>query len=144
MCVCVCFCFFWDIMCVVWLSRFLVSKLTNCRPFRLPTGVALVLHRTWRNHQEAVRNRPTSQSAPCKVVLECVRNRSPPPPEGTPLQEWPTGLGQPSDPPPEVDEMGMEDQQRPQAGVDGNPPWRARERTLIKAMENVKTPGGNQ
>ena len=38
---------------------------------------------------EAVRNRPSPQSAPYKAVPECVRNRAPPP-EGTPLQLRPT------------------------------------------------------
>ena len=42
-----------------------------------------------------VRNRPTPQSAPYKSVRECVSNRAPPPPEGTPLQERPTWLGPP-------------------------------------------------
>ena len=51
---------------------------------------------------EAVRNRPTPQSAPYKAVLECVRNTGLLSPEATPLQERPTWLGPPSTPPPEV------------------------------------------
>ena len=49
---------------------------------------------------EAVRNRPMPQSAPFKAVLECVRSRAPPPPEGTPLRERPTWPVPPSAPPP--------------------------------------------
>ena len=51
---------------------------------------------------EAVRNRPTPQSAQYKAVLECVRNTGLLLPKATPLQVRPTWLAPPSTPPPEV------------------------------------------
>ena len=85
---------------------------------------------------EAVRKRPTPQSAPCKAVPERAKNRAPPQPEGTRLEELPTWPGPPSDAPREVDEMGMEDQQHRQDGIDANPPWNAR--SLPKWRESLK------
>ena len=58
-----------------------------------------------------------------KAVFECFRNKAPPPPKGTPLQQTATWLGPPSNPP---------------LGADANPPWQwcARERALIQAVED--------
>ena len=72
---------------------------------------------------DSVRNKSTPQNAPYKVVLS-VRNRTPPPPEGTPVQERPTWLGPQSASPPGVEE---EDLQRRKDGIDANRPWNARE-----------------
>ena len=54
---------------------------------------------------EAVKSRPMPQSALFKAVLESVRNRAPPPPEGTSLQQTATWLRPRKDPPVEVNEM---------------------------------------
>ena len=65
-------------------------------------------------------------AANCAVQgsAECVRNRAPPPPEGTLLQERPTWPGPPSASPPGVEQ---EDLQRRKDGIDANRPWNARE-----------------
>ena len=55
--------------------------------------------------RKAIRSRPTPQSALFKAVPESVRNRAPPSPGGTPLQQTATWPSPPSVPPPEVDEM---------------------------------------
>ena len=84
---------------------------------------------------EAVRNKPTRQSAPLKAVPEHVRNLAPPAPGGPPPQARETWPGPPSAPPPELDDKGS---QRWQIGVDVNHPWRwsARDRTLINTLES--------
>ena len=64
-----------------------------------------------------------------------MRSRAPPPPEGTLLQRTATWPGPPADPPAEENEMEVEDHRRQQDGTDANPPWNARERTLIAKME---------
>ena len=77
----------------LWLRLFLLL-LTDRRPFRFPEDV---------------------DAANCAVQgsAECVRNRAPPPPEGTLLQERPTWPGPPSASPPGVEE---EDVQRRKDG----------------------------
>ena len=86
---------------------------------------------------------------PVEGVLECLRNRAPNGPstllslpsllpffpKGTPLQHTATWPGPPSDPPPEFTEA---EPQRWHIGADANPPWQwcARERVLIKSMED--------
>ena len=62
-----------------------------------------------------------------------VRNRAPPPPQGTPLQERPTWLGPPSAPPPEKEE---EDQQRRQDR------WDRRERAMECTRKNAHQGSG--
>ena len=62
---------------------------------------------------EAVRNRPTPQSALFEAVPRWVRSRAPPPPEGTPLQHTATWPGPPTDPPAEVEEMEVKDANPP-------------------------------
>ena len=76
---------------------------------------------------EAVRNRPTTQSALFKAVPEWVRSRAPPPPEGTPLQQTATWPSPPTDLPGEQEETEVED---------ANNPRNARERALIEKMES--------
>ena len=76
---------------------------------------------------ESVRRRPTPQSSQYRAVPEGMRSRAPPPPEGTPLSQTATWPGPPADPPADVNEMDVEDQQRRQDGIDANPPWNARE-----------------
>ena len=63
---------------------------------------------------EAVRNRPTTQSALFKAVPEWVRSRA----------TWPSP---PTDLPDEQEETEVDD---------ANPPWNARERALIEKMES--------
>ena len=53
-------------------------------------------------------------------------NKAPPAPEGAPLQQTATWPGPPKDPPAEVEEMEV---------ADVDPPWNARERTVIVQME---------
>ena len=80
---------------------------------------------------EAIRIRPTLQSALFNTVLESARNRAPRLPELTPLQPtetWPGRLGLPSYPPPELAEI------EPQRWLqDTSQP--VEERRLLEAME---------
>ena len=62
-----------------------------------------------------------------------MRNRPPPPPEGTPLQETPTWPGPPSAPPPQKEE---EDQQRRQDR------WDRRERAMECTSKNAHQGNG--
>ena len=55
-----------------------------------------------------------------------MRSKAPPAPEGTPLHQTATWPGPLKDPPAEVEEMEV---------ADANPPWNARERTVITKME---------
>ena len=65
-----------------------------------------------------------------KAVPEGVRSRAPPPPEATPLRPmWP---GPPKEPPAVVNEMQVADA-KPDLDFDA---WNARERVIIRAMEN--------
>ena len=68
-----------------------------------------------------------AKTTPVRAVPERVRSGAPPPPEGTPLQQTAPWPGPPKDPPVEVDEMEVRH---------ANPPWSAREGTLIENMES--------
>ena len=70
-----------------------------------------------------------------KAVPECLRNRAPPPPKGTPLQQTATCHVPPSDPPPESAEAQL---QRWHIDADVNLPgyWCARERVPIQSLED--------
>ena len=60
---------------------------------------------------ESVRISPTPQSAPVKAAPESLRSRTPPPPEGTPLQQTTPWPGPPVDPP-EVNDINVDEQGR--------------------------------
>ena len=62
---------------------------------------------------EAVRNRPTPQSAPFSAVPEWVRGRAPLPPEGAPLQQTATWPSPPVDPLAGATETEVEDRNHP-------------------------------
>ena len=65
---------------------------------------------------EAIRNRPTPQSTLFKSAPESMKNRSLPPPEGTPAHQKVTWPGQPKDPP-EVNDMVVDEQRREAASA---------------------------
>ena len=89
---------------------------------------------------EAVKRRPTQQSSHCKAVPEGMRSRAPPPPEGTPLQIWPTWPGSPNEPPVEVEEMKVEDL-TPDPNSGATHAWKPRERAIVRRMEDYFAKG---
>ena len=86
-------------------------------------------------NMEATPFQSVPKSTPVKAVPECLKNRAPPPPKGTPSQQEATWLGPPHDPPPGLAEG---EPQRWRVGADVNPPWQwnARDRVLIQSMED--------
>ena len=76
-----------------------------------------------------------------KAVPECVRNRGPPPPEVTQLQERPTWYDPPSDPLPEVGGTQRSDHtfhtiSESDREFGANHTWNPRERVTIRGMED--------
>ena len=126
--------------CVAWIFRFPILKLTNRRPFSVSKkkkrGTRATVEYEQRNKAKTSMERP-----PVKAVPECVRNRAPPPPEVTQLQERPTWHDPPSDPPPEVGGTPRSDHtfhrtKESDREFDANHSWNPRERVIIRGMED--------
>ena len=73
-------------------------------------------------------NRLTPQSALFTAVPECASSQAPPAPEMCRRKQEQFCQDRL--------ELEEQDQQRRQDGIEANPPWKARERTLIKVLEN--------
>ena len=139
-----------NILCEVGLPSFSVSvpdcDIVESQPLLFPEIVAPALrwsvNKKTKASMEAAPFQSVRKRAPAKALPECLRNRAPPPPQGTPLQQksdvaWPAvGPAARGGRKKLRSSRPSTVQKKTDSKFDGNHAWNPRERVIIRVMED--------